>query len=65
MGLGRVAHRRDWADVLGAGIPDAASAVIAHNTQENCDEWGYNIKAVTDEFLRILLGIPPSTDSAP
>jgi hypothetical protein len=27
--------------------------------------WGYNIEAVTDEFLRILLGIPPSTDSAP
>ena len=27
-------------------------------------QWGYNIKAVTDEFLRILLGIPPSTDSA-
>jgi transposase-like protein len=28
-------------------------------------QWGYNIKAVTDEFLRILLGVPPSTDSAP
>ena len=28
-------------------------------------QWGYNIKTVTDEFLRILLGIPPSTDSAP
>ena len=28
-------------------------------------QWGSNIKAVTDEFLRILLGIPPSTDSAP
>jgi transposase-like protein len=28
-------------------------------------QWGYNIKAVTDEFLRILLGITPSTDLAP
>jgi hypothetical protein len=28
-------------------------------------QWGFNIKAVTDEFLRILLGIPPSTDLAP
>lgn len=28
-------------------------------------QWGYDIKAVTDEFLRILPGRPPSTDSAP
>ena len=28
-------------------------------------QWGHNIKEVSDEFLRILLGIPPSTDSAP
>ncbi len=28
-------------------------------------QWGCNIKAVTDEFLRILLGIPPSTYVAP
>ena len=28
-------------------------------------QWGYNIKSVTDEFLRILLGIRPSTDLAP
>ena len=28
-------------------------------------QWGYNIKSVTDEFLRVLLGMPPSTDSAP
>ena len=28
-------------------------------------QWGFAIKAVTDEFLRILLGIPPSTDPAP
>ena len=28
-------------------------------------QWGFNIKAVTDEFLRILSGIPPGTDSAP
>jgi hypothetical protein len=27
--------------------------------------WGYNIKVVTDEFLRILLAIPPSMDLAP
>jgi transposase len=27
-------------------------------------QWGYNIKSVTDEFLRILLGQCPSTDSA-
>lgn len=27
-------------------------------------QWGYNIKSVTDEFLRILLGLCPSTDSA-
>ena len=25
--------------------------------------WGYNIKFLTDEFLKILLGRPPSTDS--
>jgi transposase len=24
-------------------------------------QWGYNLKEVTDEFMRILLGIPPST----
>ena len=28
-------------------------------------QWGFNIKAATDEFLRILLGIPPSTNLAP
>ena len=28
-------------------------------------QWGFSIKAVTDEFLRILLGIPPSTHLAP
>ncbi len=28
-------------------------------------EWGFRIKAVTDAFLRILLGIPPSIDLAP
>jgi transposase len=28
-------------------------------------QWGYSIKSVTDEFLRILLGIRPSTGSAP
>ena len=28
-------------------------------------EWGFKIKSVTDEFLRVLLGRPPSTDSAP
>jgi transposase len=28
-------------------------------------QWGYNIKVITDGFLRILLGIPPSTDLAP
>ena len=28
-------------------------------------QWGFNIKAVTHEFLRILLGRPPSTDLAP
>jgi transposase len=27
-------------------------------------QWGFNIKAVTDEFLRILLGRPPSTNPA-
>jgi len=27
-------------------------------------QWGYNIKSVTDEFLRILLGIRPSTGLA-
>jgi len=27
-------------------------------------QWGYNIKAVTDEFLRILLGIRPIIDLA-
>ena len=25
-------------------------------------QWGYNIKRVTDEFLRILLGMRPGTD---
>jgi hypothetical protein len=24
-------------------------------------QWGYNLKEVTDEFMRVLLGIPPST----
>jgi transposase-like protein len=28
-------------------------------------QWGYNIKSVTDEFLRILLGVRPSTSLAP
>jgi len=28
-------------------------------------EWGHNIKEVSDEFLRVLLGIQPSTDFAP
>ena len=28
-------------------------------------QWGFNIKTVTDEFLRTLLGIRPSTVSAP
>jgi transposase len=28
-------------------------------------QWGYNIKSVTSEFLRILLGRYPSTDLAP
>jgi hypothetical protein len=28
-------------------------------------QWGFNIKAVTDEFLRILLGICPGTGLAP
>ena len=28
-------------------------------------EWGFKIKSVTDEFLRVLLGRPPSTDPAP
>jgi transposase-like protein len=28
-------------------------------------QWGYNIKSVTDEFLRTLLGIRPSTSFAP
>ena len=28
-------------------------------------QWGYNIKSVTDEFLRTLLGIRPSTPLAP
>lgn len=27
-------------------------------------QWSYNLKQVTDEFLRILLGIPPSTELA-
>jgi hypothetical protein len=27
-------------------------------------QWGYNIKSVTDEFLRILLGVRPSIDLA-
>jgi hypothetical protein len=24
-------------------------------------QWGYNLKSVTDEFMRVLLGISPST----
>jgi transposase len=24
-------------------------------------QWGYNLKEVVDEFMRALLGIPPST----
>jgi transposase len=28
-------------------------------------QWGYNIKSVTDELLRILLGIRPGTGLAP
>ena len=28
-------------------------------------QWGFKIKSVTGEFLRVLLGRPPSTDSAP
>jgi transposase len=28
-------------------------------------QWSYNLKSVTDDFLRILLGIQPSTDLAP
>jgi transposase len=24
-------------------------------------QWGYNLKEVTDEFMRVMLGIPPST----
>jgi hypothetical protein len=24
-------------------------------------QWGHNLKEVTDEFMRVLLGIPPST----
>ncbi|QDV35346.1 ISXO2-like transposase domain protein [Tautonia plasticadhaerens] len=28
-------------------------------------QWSHNIKQVTDEFLRILLGMGPSTSSAP
>ena len=28
-------------------------------------QWGYDIKSVTDEFLRTLLGIRPSTSLAP
>nr|WP_231749928.1 transposase [Tautonia plasticadhaerens] len=28
-------------------------------------QWGFEIKSVTDEFLRVLLGRPPSMDSAP
>jgi transposase len=24
-------------------------------------QWGYNLKEVTDDFMRVLLGIPPST----
>jgi hypothetical protein len=24
-------------------------------------QWSYNLKGVTDEFLRVLLGIPTST----
>jgi len=27
-------------------------------------QWGHNLKIATDEFLRILLGLPPSTDFA-
>ncbi len=26
-------------------------------------EWSHNLKRVTDEFLGILLGVPPSTDA--
>ena len=28
-------------------------------------QWGHNIKRVTDEFLRVLLGLGPSTGPAP
>ena len=25
-------------------------------------QWGYNLKEVTDEFMRVLLNVSPSTD---
>ena len=28
-------------------------------------QWGHNIERVTDEFLRVLLGLGPSTGPAP
>jgi hypothetical protein len=28
-------------------------------------QWGYNLKAVTDDFMRVLLGIAPSTSFPP